>query len=92
LIEAEAMATKSGIKKINEARRRLDLGPITGGDTAYLQEQNYSLEALAKRDARADPFAKGETEAPAPDPAAEAAQARAAVALYEKDLREALDA
>ena len=92
LIEAEAMATKSGIKKINEARRRLDLGPITGGDTAYLQEQNYSLEALAKRDARADPFAKGEAEAPAPDPAAEAAQARATVALYEKDLREALNA
>lgn len=92
LIEAEALATGAGIKKINEARRRLDLGPIPGGDTPYLQEQNYSLEALAKRDARADPFAKGEAEAPASDPAAEEAQARAAIALYEKDLREALNA
>lgn len=32
-------------------------GPVKGGDTPYLQVQNYSLAALAKRDAD-DPFAK----------------------------------
>lgn len=42
----------------NDGRRKLDLPPVEGGDTPYLQEQNYSLAALAKRDAREDPFAK----------------------------------
>ena len=31
--------------------------PVEGGDSPYLQQQNYSLEALAKRDAASDPFA-----------------------------------
>jgi len=65
LIESETKATGAGIKKIDEARKRLNLPPIPGGDTAYLQQQNYSLEALAKRDAKADPFA---TRAPTPTP------------------------
>lgn len=62
----------------NEARRRwFNLRGVDGGDSVYLQQQNYSLEALARRDAQADPFAKGtpanppglavaETPAPAP--------------------------
>jgi hypothetical protein len=42
----------------DEARRKyFGLGPVTGGHTPYMQEQNYSLEALAQRDAN-DPFAK----------------------------------
>lgn len=32
-----------------------------------IQQQNFSLEALAKRDAAADPFAKGGTAEPPPD-------------------------
>lgn len=54
----------------NEARARMDMAPKTGGDSPYLQEQNYSLEALAKRDAKEDPWAKGATTAPqaAPQP------------------------
>jgi len=49
----------------NEARKKyLGLGPIPGGTSAYMQQQNYSLEALAARD-KSDPFAK-----PAPAPAA----------------------
>ncbi len=93
LIEAEAIGTKSGIKKIDEARARLNLGPVEGGDTPYLQQQNYSLAALARRDAQDDPFAAGVAASPpAPDPVAEAEQARALAALFEKDLREALHA
>ncbi len=49
----------------NEARKRFHgLGPVEGGDTVLSQQQNYSLAALAKRDAQPDPF--GMTPAPAP--------------------------
>lgn len=67
LITAEAEATKAGIKKIDEARKRLNLKPVPGGDSPYLQQQNYSLEALAKRDARPDPFAAPKPAEPAPE-------------------------
>ena len=40
----------------NEARQKLGLGPLEGGDTVYMQQQNYSLEALSKRDQLEDPF------------------------------------
>lgn len=46
----------------NEARRKEDMPPVEGGDSPMSQQQNYSLAALAKRDAN-DPFAKPE---PAP--------------------------
>jgi hypothetical protein len=53
------------------------------------------LAALAKRDAQEDPF--GTASAPTPGPAEQGANdneeaRRAALALYEKDLREALNA
>jgi phage portal protein BeeE len=32
------------------------LPPVAGGDSPYMQQQNYSLEALAKRDTQEDPF------------------------------------
>jgi HK97 family phage portal protein len=62
LSEALAKQVGAGITKINEARRRINLAPTAGGDTCYLQEQNYSLAALAKRDAMEDPFASGASE------------------------------
>jgi HK97 family phage portal protein len=54
----------------NEARRRLNLAPVTGGDSVLSQQQNYSVEALAKRDALADPFGTAQPAA-APEPAAD---------------------
>jgi HK97 family phage portal protein len=45
----------------NEARLKLNLIPLEGGDTVYLQQQNFSLEALSRRDAKADPFATQQT-------------------------------
>lgn len=65
-IESEELGTKSGIKKLNEARKNLNLPPMIGGDTAYLQQQNYSVEALAKRDASDDPFGKNTTTSSTP--------------------------
>lgn len=41
----------------NEARKKIDMQPLKGGDTVYMQQQNYSLEALNERD-KNDPFAK----------------------------------
>jgi len=57
MISSEAEAVGAGIKTPNEARKRLNLGPMEGGDTPYLQEQNYSLSALSKRDAMDNPWA-----------------------------------
>lgn len=57
-----------GIYKVDEARKRLNAPPVEGGDAVYMQQQNYSLAALAKRDAKEDPFA---TKDPAPTPPAE---------------------
>ncbi len=94
-----------GLMKPNEGRRKLNLGKVEGGDSVFLQQQNFSLEALAKRDARPDPFAADKPEPAAPeqepeddedespeDPEVEAESVRAFIALYEKDFREALNA
>ncbi|WP_355504967.1 phage portal protein [Xanthomonas cannabis] len=59
--EVHAALTGAGIEAPNEARRRFGLSPLTGGDSVYLQQQNYSLEALARRDSSPDPFATGGT-------------------------------
>ena len=48
----------------NEGRAKLDLRPVAGGDTPYMQQQNFSLAALDERD-RSKPFAK-----PTPAPTA----------------------
>lgn len=57
-----------GLVTPNEGRKRLNLSPVQGGNVVYLQQQNFSLEALAKRDAKDDPFAKaGESEPKAQD-------------------------
>lgn len=60
-------AIGAGWKSPNEVRRLEGLPDVAGGEAPYLQQQNYSLAALAKRDAN-DPFAQPE---PAPTPAEE---------------------
>ena len=53
-----------GIATPNEARAEFALKPVAGGDSPYLQQQNYSLAALDKRDSKADPFATAKPAAP----------------------------
>nr|DAP76993.1 MAG TPA: HK97 Family Phage Portal Protein [Caudoviricetes sp.] len=53
--------TMSGIFSPNEARATLGLPPVVGGESPLMQQQNYSLEALAKRDNSADPFGNAPT-------------------------------
>jgi HK97 family phage portal protein len=55
---------KGGWMSPNEARAKEDLPPVPGGETPYLQQQNFGLAALAKRDSQDDPF---ESSKPAPN-------------------------
>jgi HK97 family phage portal protein len=65
--KAAADSIGSGGMSPDEARAKyFGLGPVEGGDTPYMQQQMFSLKALAKRDA-ADPFAKPAAPAPPPD-------------------------
>lgn len=66
--QAEVAATRLKSAQIspNEARQSLNLQPVEGGESPMLQEQNFSLAALAKRDARPDPFNKTPPAAPNP--------------------------
>jgi phage portal protein BeeE len=59
-------AVGAGVMSPNEGRSKLDLKPVTGGESPYLQQQNYSLEALSKRDTQDDPFAPKTPPAPPP--------------------------
>ena len=63
--KAAAEAIGAGALSPDEARRKwFGLGPVPGGDTPYMQQQNYSLKALAQRDAD-QPFSKAAPPAPA---------------------------
>lgn len=59
-IEMLSKGVSSAIYAPNEARKKLNMKPKEGGDSPYLQQQNYSLKALAKRDAN-DPFLQNPT-------------------------------
>jgi HK97 family phage portal protein len=51
LVTMLAQGVGSGIFSPNEARARLNLPPVAGGESPMAQQQNYSLAALAARDA-----------------------------------------
>ncbi len=59
---------KAGVLAPNEGRAQFGRKPVAGGDTPYLQQQNFSLAALQKRDAKDDPFKGEEPVLPAPPP------------------------
>lgn len=56
MIKSEAEAVAGAIKSPNEARKRMNLPPVKGGESPMIQQQNFSLAAIAKRDAKEDPF------------------------------------
>lgn len=91
LYKANNDAVGGGWMKPNEARRRAGLAPVEGGDSPMIQQQNYSLAAIARRDAQADPFGKAQSAAPALPPAEPSDeglddQARMFALLIEKEL------
>jgi len=56
IYETNEIGTRSGVLSPNEARARVSKGPVEGGESPLMQQQNYSLAALAERDANS-PFA-----------------------------------
>lgn len=55
-METLGMGIDKSILSPDEARKRMNYKPVPGGDSPMAQQQNYSLAALAKRDAQEDPF------------------------------------
>lgn len=70
----------------NEQRKRLNLPPKEGGDTVYMQEQDHSLEWLARRDAQPIDPVNPEPD-PEPDMSGEAL-ADAAKSILEGEFKE----
>ncbi|MEY7815896.1 phage portal protein [Enterobacter cloacae] len=75
-MKALGEGVKNTILTPNEARKSENLPPVEGGDALYLQQQNFSLPALARRDASDNPFGKN-TSDPTPP-------AKSAISLVEK--------
>lgn len=67
--ETREIDIRAGVLAPNEGRAQENLPPVEGGDSPMIQQQNYSLAALAKRDAQEDPFGTAKPEpAPTPEP------------------------
>lgn len=65
LVKTLADGVSGGIFSPNEARKRMNHPPVQGGQSPYLQQQNFSLAALDRRDSN-NPF-PGNDPTPAPD-------------------------
>lgn len=50
LFDSVGKAIKDGWMSPNEARALMDMSPVEGGETPYMQQQNWSLADLATRD------------------------------------------
>ena len=55
LADVNEKGVRAGYLAPNEARQRSNLLPVDGGESPYLQQQNFSLAALAKRDSTQAP-------------------------------------
>jgi HK97 family phage portal protein len=69
MITNNALSVGSGVMTPNEARALQGLTSKVGGDTPYLQVQNYALAALAARDAAGPPTNGPATATPTDTPA-----------------------
>ena len=67
-IEMLAKAVGGSVMTPNAAMLELNQKPVEGGDTIYMQQQNYSLEALSRRDALPDPFSSAPSITTTPSP------------------------
>jgi phage portal protein BeeE len=74
-VQATKDAIGAGFLSPNEARARFDLPPVDGGESPYLQQQNYSLAALKRRDEEAPPVTPGQSPGGGTPPAAGSAPA-----------------
>ncbi len=82
-MDTAAKGVSGGILAPNEARKKFNLPPVQGGDTPYLQQQNFSLAALDERDQENPLGAEPEPE-PTPEPEPEETE-KALYLLGKKD-------
>ncbi|WP_412063986.1 phage portal protein [Rhizobium sp. SYY.PMSO] len=66
ITQMEVLDKGKNVLTPDEARARINLPPVPGGSSVYRQQQDFSLEALAKRDAKDDPFETGSSKTEAP--------------------------
>jgi HK97 family phage portal protein len=59
MAETHGILVQRGIEAIDEARSEFDLPPVSGGAIPFLQQQNWSVEALAAREQDQSPPAGG---------------------------------
>jgi len=71
MFEMLGTGVKNSVLAPNEARKRVNYAPVAGGDSVFMQQQNYSLEDLARRGEKGDPFNTGSSSTPAPAALAE---------------------
>lgn len=82
-MKALGEGVKNTILTPNEARKRENLPPLEGGDSIWMQQQNYSLPALNRRDSSEDPFGKGQQQSqPSPEPEDESGKALSETELF----------
>lgn len=77
-IKTLAEGTRGGVLAPNEARQKLDLPPLEGGDTIYLQHQDYPMEQVYNR---TDLDPQTDSDPMPPDSGGELQRAAAAVAI-----------
>ncbi len=90
-VEGWVSGVKGGIFDRNTARADFEMAPAKGGDEPWVQQQDVPLSVAAElaKNPPAPPAPAAPVDEPVePDPE----QERAALALYEKDLREAVNA
>jgi len=97
-VEGWAAGTKGGIFDRNTARADFEMGPVEGGDEPWVQQQDIPL-SVAAESAKKPPLPPAPPPPePVPTPApiepqrSDEEQLRAQQALFEKDLREAVNA
>ena len=55
LVDAAVKEVRGGLATVNEGRALRNRKPVTGGNTVYLQQQDTSIEAIARRDREPPP-------------------------------------
>lgn len=94
-LETLGIGVTNKLYTINDGRKRLNLKPVEGGDTIYMQQQDYSLQAIHERDQNSPLL--GQEPVPPAEPVTEPAeptdeeigdQARALAAFVLKEMQE----
>lgn len=67
--EVTSKLVRGGVKTPNEGRASMNLPPLAGGDTVYMQQQDIPLEQARKNVAKPPAPAPAPTPTPAPTPA-----------------------